>query len=130
MRILIVDDNEDICRLAVRVLRTYAKCQYVVNGKKAIDEIKLAHEQNDPFDCVFLDIMMPGIDGINVLKKIRQMETDQHRIKKKRIKIIMLTAYNDAKHVLESFKEQADGYIVKPFDEEKLVEEMEKLHLI
>lgn len=130
MRILIVDDNEEICRLAYRVLTPYADCDYALGGEPALVKIEKANQADNPYDCIFLDIMMPDKDGISTLKEIRASETDQALSTKTRIKVIMLTAYNDAKHVLTSFKEQADGYIVKPFDEEKLLEEMVKLGLI
>lgn len=124
MRILIVDDNEDICKLVPLILDSHATCEYVLSGEEALKKVAEHWKNDKPFDVIFLDIMMPDMDGITCLKELRQMESDNAHDGSRAVKVIMLTAYNDPKHVLDSFKEHADGYIVKPFDEEKLLNEM------
>ncbi len=128
MRVLVVDDNEEICKLACRVLAPYGECDYVLGGDLAINAVQDRWNGRKPFDVVFLDIMMPDKDGISTLREIRALE--KTRSIQDSLKIIMLTAFNDANHVLNAFREQADGYIVKPFDEDKLLDEMLKLGLV
>lgn len=130
MRILIVDDNEDICKLICRILEPYGECKHVLTGRSAIDTIVEHWENGKPFQGVFMDIMMPGMDGIETLSEIRAMEKKGLNRGSDAIKIIMVTASNNPKHVINSFKEQSDGYITKPFDEEKILNELRKLEMI
>lgn len=106
--IVIVDDDKNICEL-VRLYLTKegyeVKCAY--NGTDAlvlIDNIKPA--------AVILDIMLPGIDGIEVLKRLRQTS---------RIPVIMLTAKGETIDKVLGLELGADDYVVKPFEPKELV---------
>lgn len=86
-----------------------------LNGQDALE--KLIDEK---FDLALLDINTPSLSGMEVLKTLR---TDY----KKNIPTIMLTAYQDTKHLKESFESGVDDYIKKPFDLEELDQRVLKL---
>ncbi|GGD43749.1 DNA-binding response regulator [Malaciobacter pacificus] len=86
-----------------------------LDGQDALE--KLIDEK---FDLALLDINTPSLSGIDVLKTIR---TDY----KKNIPIIILTAYQDTKHLKESFENGVDDYIKKPFDLEELDQRIQKI---
>mgnify|MGYP001578403797 FL=1 len=107
-KILVVDDEVKICEL---LRRFFGKKDYTVitsnNGMDAIEKV-----QNESPDIMLLDIRMPGMDGMEVLKCIREFN--------KKIGIIMVTAVMDEDIAKSAMKLGADEYITKPIDLEHL----------
>ena len=129
MRALIVED-EFLSRKVLRsFLMTLFEVDIVVNGREAVEAFKLAHTEKQPYDLILMDIMMPEVDGIEALRKIRETET-QEKLKPK-AKVIMTTALDDPQTVIKTFYDgEASAYIVKPVAKDKLYEELEKLGLL
>ena len=127
MRALIVDDDTIGSRVLAKFLSPYGQCDLVTDGLEAINAFVLASTEKRPYDVVFLDIMMPEVNGIDVLKAIRGLEEERGIAADKGVKVIMTTAMNDADVILESFSARCDGYIVKPIRKEQLFEEIRNL---
>ena len=129
MRALIVED-EFLSRKVLRsFLMTLFEVDIVVNGREAVEAFKLAHTESQPYDLILMDIMMPEVDGIEALHKIRTIETEENL--KPKAKVIMTTALDDPQTVIKSFYEgEASAYIVKPVAKDKLYEELTKLGLL
>ena len=77
MKILIVDDDALSRKVLGDMLEELGQCDIVSNGIEAIDFFMRSITQKDLYDLVCLDIIMPEIDGIQVLKKIRDIEAQQ-----------------------------------------------------
>ena len=109
MRILIIEDNQDIAANLADYLETQG---HTIDA--AADGITGLHMAvvND-YDVIILDLMLPGMDGLSVCKKIR---TEAH----KQTPIIMLTARDTVEEKLEGFAVGADDYLVKPFSMREL----------
>ncbi|WLR43779.1 response regulator transcription factor [Bacillus carboniphilus] len=106
--ILVVDDEERIRRLLKMYLeREGYQIEEAENGDEAL-EFALSRD----FDLILLDIMMPGIDGVEVCKKLRE---------KKATPIIMLTAKGEEANRVQGFEVGVDDYIVKPFSPREVV---------
>ncbi len=73
---------------------------------------------------------MPKVDGVKVLKAIRDYESSKGLLPQKRVKVIMTTALQDTKMVQQAFEVGCEAYAAKPIDIEKLEEVMKKLELI
>lgn len=130
MRCLIVEDDFGSRRLLQALLREYGAIDVVVDGREAIEAFRLAWEENNPYDVVFLDIMMPNLDGQEALRRIRATEGEIGIPERDRVKVIMTTALGDPENVVEAFyKGGANGYVVKPIERQVLVSELEKLGL-
>lgn len=71
MKILIVDDEFVSRKKAQKIMSQYGECDTTINGTKALEAFKLAHEERDPYDLITMDIMMPDMDGIETPKRIR-----------------------------------------------------------
>lgn len=103
MRILVVEDELDLQRGLVRALRDEG---YAVdaadNGADG-----LFNAENTDYDAVILDVMMPQMDGWEVLKRLR---------KTKRTPVLMLTARDQSRDRVKGLDTGADDYVVKPFD--------------
>ncbi len=128
MRALIVEDEFLSRKVLSSFLTTIFEVDIVVNGKEALDAFDLAHKEGKPYDLVLMDIMMPEVDGMEALKRIRDQELKQQL---PLCKVIMTTALSDPKTVIRSFHDGgASAYLVKPVDKEKLYKELAKLGLI
>jgi len=129
MRCLIVEDETTARVLLREYLKECFVCDVAADGSEAVGAFKVQMEKGDRFDLICLDIMMPGMDGHEALKKIRQIE-DEHKIGGlDRVKVIMTTALSDSKNVFDAFRQGCEAYLVKPVNKEKLYEQIEKLGL-
>ena len=130
MKYLIVEDDFAGRRLLKRYLSDSGECDIAVDGAEAIEAFRQALAENEPYDLICLDIMMPNMDGHDALKAIRRIEHEHGIHGLDGVKVIMTTALDDSKNVMGSFREGCEAYIVKPIEKKKLLEEMEKLGLI
>lgn len=87
-------------------------------------------KNNEPYDLLCLDIMMPKVDGLKVLNVIRGLEK-QHQVPvDQHLKVIMMTAIADMEYVGHAFQLGCDAYASKPIDTDKVLEVMQNLNLI
>jgi len=130
MRILVVEDDLISRKFLQKFLSQYGETDVVVDGMEALDAFLFSLKSNQPYDLVCLDVMMPKVDGIKVLKTIRELETQKGLLPKKRVKVIMTTALSGTDYVQSAFEIGCEGFASKPIDTKKFVEVMEKLGLI
>lgn len=130
MNALIVEDDFVSRILLQELLKKMGTADSVSNGKEAISKCIKAIENENVYDLICLDIMMPEMDGKVALKKIRELEDNARLSFSKRSKIIMTTALGDVENVMDAFYQLCDGYIVKPFTQKQLNEELKRLCLI
>jgi two-component system chemotaxis response regulator CheY len=131
MKVLIVEDDFISRKLLVKMLGHYGECDVAVNGMEAIEAFTLALDSSSPYDLICMDIMMPHIDGQQALKEIRNIEKERGITPANEVKVIMTTALDDPKTVVESlYKGGAASYVVKPIDRKKLMDEVRKLNLL
>jgi CheY-like chemotaxis protein len=111
-RILIVEDNLVTMEYLIKVI---AKAGYKpVPALHAEEALKVVWQE--PIDLILTDIMMPDMDGITMVKQIRQMPHLAH------LPILMVTADNDRQSVMASAQYHIQGYLVKPVDRQLLLE--------
>lgn len=131
MKYLIVEDDLISRRILKELCSGYADCDIAVNGQEAIDSFRLAHESKRPYDLIFMDIMMPVVDGMEALQCIRSMERKMDIPHNLAVKVIMTTALDDPRTVIKSLNDcEADSYIVKPLSRHKIANELRKFKLI
>lgn len=110
-RLLIVDDVTDNIQVAMNMLREQNyNFSFAMNGNDALELVK---ENN--FDLILLDIMMPGLDGFEVCKRLKA------DARFKDIPVIFLTAKADVDSISKGFALGAVDYITKPFHAEELI---------
>lgn len=115
MKVLVAEDDSASRLLLQELLKPYGEVHTAINGRDAIATFHLAMTQGEPYDLVCLDIVMPGMDGHEVLTAIRNMEAGQAYTR-----IIMTTALADPDSVERAILECCDAYIVKPITREVL----------
>ena len=126
MKTLIAEDDLTSRLLLHGLLKRYGPCDVVTNGKRALEAVSVALRTNALYDLICLDIMMPEMDGRQALKEIRLAESQDGRAA---AKVLMTTALRDKDNVLGAFREQADGYLVKPIQKAKLLEYLRSFEL-
>lgn len=118
MNILVVEDNVQLNNAIVKLL---AKQVNVSKVDSALDgEEGLYIATNNEYDIIVLDIMLPKINGIEMLKKLRQ--------EPKNCGVLMVSAINEKESIIESLKSGADDYITKPFDNDELLARIDSIY--
>ncbi len=114
-KVLIVDDN-DLMRTLLRGILRSENCQVVGEAKNGTIALDLV-ERTFP-DVVFLDVMMPEMDGLEALQYIKERHP--------RIKVIMITGNPSVENVQESIQGGAAGFIVKPCNTARVLDTLHK----
>lgn len=130
MRILIAEDDMVSRKFLLKFLSRYGECDVVVDGLEALDAYLISVKESNPYDLICLDIMMPKVDGVKVLKAIRDLEKQKGILPMKRSKIIMTTALAESQYVQRAFEIGCEAYAAKPIDTQKLFEVIRKLGLV
>ena len=107
MKILIVEDDRHLNRAICDMLKNIAETYAIYNGEDAL----YAVEQNI-YDLIILDVMLPNVDGFTILKKAREVGT---------VPVIMLTAKDSVADKVKGLKLGADDYMTKPFYRDELI---------
>jgi CheY-like chemotaxis protein len=125
MKIMIIDDimmNVLVLKHAVKSFGQVAGFQDVGAGLRALRE---AYETEDPFDLLFLDILMPGTDGLTVLRQVQEIGASH--ASHARTKVVMVTSQNERQSFREAIQLGAAGYLLKPILPERVREEVRRL---
>ncbi len=131
MRSLVVEDDFISRLILQKMLSPFGSCDVAVNGKEAVQAFSIAMADNKPYDLICLDIMMPEMDGREALKIIRQKELEMNVQPQNEAKIIMITALDTAKEVIDAYyKGGCTSYLVKPISKVKIVQAITSLDLV
>ena len=122
MRILIAEDDMSSRRFLLKFFSTHGECDVVVDGLEALDAYLISIKDGNPYGLICLDIMMPKVNGVKVLKAIRDLETQKGILPEKRSKIIIITVLAESQLVKNAFEIGCEAYITKPIDIQKLSE--------
>jgi two-component system chemotaxis response regulator CheY len=129
MRFLLIEDQKDVRNLMQAFLAEYGVCDMAEDGIEGLSAVLRSIEDDTPYDAIFLDIMMPKLEGQQVLQKIRELEEAKNIVPPNTVKVIMASALGDSENIMEAFKSQADAYLVKPVLRDKLISTMKKAGL-
>jgi two-component system chemotaxis response regulator CheY len=130
MKALIVEDDFTNRILLQAFLSRHGECHTAVNGNEALAAFELANDQGLPYDLICMDMLMPGMNGKDVVKRLREIETSRGIQYTRGVKIIMTTAVRDTQDVFESFQALCDAYVTKPIDTGKLLGHLQEFHLV
>lgn len=129
MKILIVDDEFVSREKAVAILSQFGQCTTAMNGNEALLAFHLAHDEGEAYDLMTLDISMPDMDGLKVLQMVRRGEESRCINIGQGVKVIMLTASQDPKTIMSSFREGCEAYVLKPFNRGSIIRALKELEL-
>lgn len=128
-KVLVVEDEFVSRQLLLELLKkTFDICHAAVNGREAVNAFVRALDEQEPYDLICLDIMMPVLDGQAALKEIRKIEQERGIGGKDMVKVLMTTALDGAKDIMAAFmRGSCEGYLTKPMSVQKLQESLKKL---
>ena len=130
MRFLVVDDDFATRRLVQRLLHPYGMVDVATDGEEAVAAFSSALDDNEPYDLITLDILMPNVNGQQALREIREIEKERRIPQENNVRIIMISGLDDSKELHDAFfLGETTSYIVKPLNHQVLVQEIEKLGL-
>lgn len=116
MRILLVDDEKlQLLRLENEAKKVFSSETDIIKFENPLEALKASKEKN--VDIAFLDIEMPGLDGISLAKELKKINPKTN--------IIFVTAYDN--YALDAYRVHASGYLSKPVSESKIKKEIEEL---
>ena len=116
LRVLVVDDEADFLEtIVLRLQRRKIDATGVDGGKKALEIV-----ENERFDVVVLDVLMPGLDGIETLKLLKK--------RKPFLEVIILTGHGSVESGLQGMQFGAFDYIMKPADFDELLEKIQQAY--
>lgn len=108
MRVLLIEDDEDLGEgISLGLKKHGFEVEWILNGQEG-----LYHASEWDWDLIILDRLLPELDGMQILRKLRQLKSTP---------ILMLTALNTLDHRLEGFDGGADDYLGKPFELSELL---------
>lgn len=131
LEILLVEDSANDAELTIRALKSHNlanKLIHVQNGQEALDfllgtEATAGRDANHMPKVVLLDLKLPKVDGIEVLRRLRAKEST------KLLPVVVLTSSREDRDVLEAYQLGVNSYIVKPVDFENFSEAVSSLGL-
>ena len=130
MKILIAEDDRVSRVFLEKFMSGFGTCDVAVDGMEALDLFMESMKNKEPYDLACLDIMMPKVDGIKLVKVIRTMEKQQGVAAEDRVRIIMMMALADVDYVDRAFALGCDAYASKPIDTARVEEVLRKLGLL
>ena len=113
-KILVIDDEVVLCKLFEKIL--VPKGYTVLTAQNGLDGIKI-NEESDP-DIILLDLKMPGLDGIDTLRRIREKDKD--------VIVVILTGYGNAATIRNAVELDVYEYAAKPFDNKMIINIIEE----
>ena len=114
--VLIIDDDKELCALMKKCVEQENLSAVVAHG--GLEGLRLLEENKDTCCLIILDVMMPGMDGFQVLQKIRE---------KNNVPVLMLTAKSDEEDKVSGLRLGADDYLTKPFSINELMARINSL---
>lgn len=124
IEILLVEDDADDAELTIHALKKHNLVNSLLHldeGEKALDYL-YSSENNNP-KLILLDLRMPKVDGIQILRKLKSDDEKKH------IPVVVLVSSKEGKNYVESFQVKADSYITKPLDFKKFFTAMAEIGL-
>ena len=130
MKTLIVEDELTSRILMQHLLVRYGECHIAVDGEEAVEAFRMALADAAPYDLICMDMKMPKMEGVEAVRQIRALETQDGVHSTFGAKILMVTTVEDPRDVVASFRALCDAYLVKPIKAASLSEEIRRMRLI
>ncbi|MBF0177226.1 MAG: response regulator [Magnetococcales bacterium] len=131
MKILIVDDELNNRLLLKKLLTGVGQCDMVSSGQDALVLFEHALGENTPYDLICMDIMMPGIDGLECIRRMRELEKETEVPPSSESIILMVSALDSPQTVVEAFRKGGcTDYLTKPISRDKLFSKLLEYDLI
>ncbi|AFM02165.1 response regulator with CheY-like receiver domain and winged-helix DNA-binding domain [Desulfitobacterium dehalogenans ATCC 51507] len=120
MKILVAEDDLASSAFLAQFLAQYGEVDRVVDGLETLEAYSLCRQELRPYDIIFLDIMMPKVDGVTVLKAIRNYETKKKIKPENKTKVILTSALSETDYVKKAKEVGCEGCLSKPINTQEV----------
>jgi two-component system chemotaxis response regulator CheY len=121
MKSLVIDDDKAFRMLLQKILSEFGTCHTAYDGEEGINAFRIALQDGDPYDYIFVDLVMPHMDGHQVLETIRLIERRRGIMGSDGVKIVVTTAKEDAEDCFQAYREGCEYFLVKPIQRADVV---------
>ena len=128
MKMLVVDDMEVNRMILQHYLEPVADIDFAVNGIQAVQKFNRALEQSAFYDVIFLDLIMPEMDGTRTVVAMRKIEENKKIPQDKKAKILIVTSNPSRENVMKTYK-FCQGYLLKPVTAPRLYQKLEEINV-
>lgn len=108
IKVLMIDDNVELVKMVKEYFSDHANIDIVLEANDGVEGIRLIKEKQSDYDVVLLDLIMPKMDGIDVLEEMRRSSIDK--------KVIVLTSYNSEEVIRKTSELGINYFMLKPFE--------------
>lgn len=127
MKFLVIDDDH-VSRMKMQaILESFGDCFAVKNGRDGLSAFSKDLNKDRSIEVITLDITMPGMDGIEVLHNIREIEKKNKILKEDRVTVIMVTSHSKKDDIITCLQAGCNDYVIKPFSIESIDIKLNKL---
>ena len=129
MKSLVVEDDPICSRILKSILSCFGTCSTAWNGAEAVSAYKKSLQDNDPYELICMDIMMPTMNGHQALHVIRKIEREQGIPQENAAKVIIATCLDDDVDKQQAYHAGCNAYMVKPIQRNSLHQQIKNLGL-
>ena len=127
MRFLVVDDEYIALTKVVTILSQFGSCDAATSGDQAYSMFPKAIDEGKPYNLMTIDIQMPGMNGLEFLKKVRKLEEKVLTLPSRKI---FITAAGYSTNVIIAKKYQCDAFLIKPVKKQMLLTKLVEFGII
>jgi len=128
MKSLVAEDDATNRKLLQTLLARYGGCDIALDGKEAVNAVRIARQNHQSYDLICMDLRIPQMDGQEAIREIRKQEAAAGV--EKAAKIIVTTVHTDTESITGALLGRCNAYLVKPIDTAKFKNELKALGLI
>ena len=128
MKSLVAEDDATNRKLLQTFLSRYGGCDIALDGKEAVDAVRIARQDHRSYDLICMDLRMPEMDGQVAIREIRKQEAAAGVARP--VKIIVTTVHAEMEDITGALLGRCNAYLVKPIETAKLKKELKGLGLI
>ena len=127
MRFLVVDDEYIALTKVVTILSQFGSCDAATSGDQAYTMFSMAIDEGRPYNLMTIDIQMPGMNGLEFMKKVRKLEEKVLTLPSRKI---FITAAGYSTNVISAKKYQCDAFLIKPVKKRLLLSKLIEFGII
>jgi two-component system, chemotaxis family, chemotaxis protein CheY len=124
MKILIAEDDNNCRMILKKFVEPFGQVEEAADGEEALYKFNQALSTGSPFNLIFLDIMMPKYNGLEVIEKIRDHEISLGLLGESSATVVMTTALDDEEKIFDAHVSGCFNYLTKPLSRALVVEQV------